>query len=357
MFDPRVEEHAKIVVNHSCKIKKDDFVVIMGCPEARDLTIQIVKELGRVGADYVVLDNESAVFRAFLLASNDDAIKLSKQVLNLFKDSDVLINLSQATTSNSHELSDVPPHKLQLWRTAMNPISEVIMTKRWNITLQPTSALAQDANMSFEAYSDFVYSAVIRDWQKMESEMKVLSEKMQTADQVRILGKETDISMSVKGRKPIIDSGEKNLPGGEVFTSPIDASVNGRVYFDLPIIFMGYEVSGCRLVFKDGVVVESSAEQGSEILKEMLAIDDGAKRVGELGIGMNRGIDRFTRNILFDEKMGDTIHMAVGLSFEEAGGTNKSAIHIDMLKSMKDGGAIYFDSERIYEHSRFAWER
>jgi aminopeptidase len=179
---------------------------------------------------------------------------------------------------------------------------------------------------------------------------------MQRADQVRIVGKETDISMSIKGRKPIIDSGEKNLPGGEVFTSPVDASVNGRVYFDLPIVYLGHEVSGCRLTFKDGLVVESSAEQGSEMLEEMLEIDPGAKRVGELGIGMNRGINRFTRNILFDEKMGDTIHMAVGLSFEEAGGTNKSAIHIDMLKSMKISGAIYFDGEPVYKEGRFIWE-
>jgi aminopeptidase len=146
------------------------------------------------------------------------------------------------------------------------------------------------------------------------------------------------------------------MPSGEVFVSPVETDVEGEVYFDLPVIYLGHEIRGARLSLRKGVVVESKAEEGEEFLRMMLQVDEGARRLGELGIGMNRGVDRFTRNILFDEKMGDTIHMAVGRAYEETGGTNKSAIHIDMIKSMKDGGTICFDDVPVYEKGRFAWE-
>jgi aminopeptidase len=180
---------------------------------------------------------------------------------------------------------------------------------------------------------------------------------MAMTKKVRIVGKETDITLSINGRRPKISAGDHNMPSGEVFVSPVETEVDGRVYFDLPVVYLGHEIKGAGLVLRNGVVVESSAEEGEEILKAMLQIDEGAKRIGELGIGMNKGINRFTRNILFDEKMGDTIHMAVGRAYEETGGTNKSAIHIDMIKSMKDEGKMYFDGVPIYENGKFVWER
>lgn len=357
MADPRTTEHAKLVVRHSCKVKRGDFVAIGSTPEAHDLLVEIAAELGRVGAHFVVVDLDPAVGRAYNLAADDETLSvLPPQTLAIIRDADVFINLSQLTVSNTQEMSDVSPHKMQLSAIAMMPALQLLEKKRWNITLHPTKALAQDAKMSFEAYRDFVYAAVLRDWPKMASEMKVLSDRMATSKRVRIVGKDTDISFSIEGRKPVVDGGEKNLPGGEVYVSPVDSTVTGKVYFDLPVNYDGRDIKGARLAFKDGEVVESGAEEGSELLKEMLAADAGAKRVGELGIGMNRGIDRFTKNILFDEKMGDTIHMAVGRAFEESGGTNISAIHIDMIKSMKEGGAIYFDDSPIYEGGKFVWE-
>ena len=357
MADPRVAQHAKVVVKHSCRVKRNDFVVITSTPEAHDLVVAIAAELGRVGAHHLVLDMDPAVERAYELGADDETLStMPPQLLTLAREADVLINLGQLTVSNTQEMSDVPPHKLQLSAIAMRPLLELLDKKRWNITIHPTRALAQDAKMSFEAYCDFVYSAVLRDWPKMASEMKVLSDRMAAAKRVRIVGKDTDISFSIEGRKPLVDGGELNLPGGEVYISPVDSTVNGKVYFDLPINYQGRDIKGARLTFKGGEVVESGAEEGAEFLNEMLSADAGAKRVGELGIGMNRGIDRFTKNILFDEKMGDTIHMAVGLSFEDSGGTNKSAIHIDMIKSMKEGGTIYFDDSPIYENGKFFWE-
>jgi aminopeptidase len=357
LADPRVQEHAKIVVNYSCKVKRNDFVVILGTPEAHELIVAIASELGKAGARYVVLDSDNSVNRAYTLAADDATLStLPAQLLTMIKEADVFINPGTLTSSNSQEMSDVPPQKLQLAARARGPLFEIMDTKRWNITLHPTRSLAQDAKMSFEEYCNFVYSATLRDWPKMASEMKVLYDKMANAKQVHIVGKDTDISFSIDGRKPIIDAGEKNLPGGEVFISPVDSTVNGDVYFDLPVNFMGRDIKGARLSFRNGAAVKSSAEEGSDTLEKMLAVDQGASRVGELGIGMNRGINKFTKNILFDEKMGDTIHMAVGHSFPESGGTNESAIHIDMIKSMKEDGAVYFDGVPIYKDGKFAWE-
>lgn len=356
MADPRVFEHARILVEHSCKVKKNDFVLITSNPGVHELVTAVAAQLGKIGARYIVLDLSTDITRSYMLEADDETLSAPPPISSIIKEVDAIINISQLSSSNSQEMSDVPAHKLQLNAIAMRPLMEIIDQKRWNITLHPTRALAQDAKMSFEAYSDFVYSAIIRDWQKMASEMKVLADKMAATKTVHILGKDTDITFSIEGRKPLVDSGEKNLPGGEVYISPIDSSVEGRVYFDLPINYLGRDVKGARLNFKNGQVVESSAEEGEELLKTLMSSDTGAGRVGELGMGMNRGIDRFTKNILFDEKMGDTIHMAVGHAFPESGGTNQSAVHIDMIKTMKEGGTVLFDGTPVYANGKFSWE-
>ncbi len=354
-MDQRIAEHAKIVVNYSCEVRKGDFVVVLSSGDARPLVREIASQIGERGADLIVLDFDSSILRSHLLAADEETIsKLPKQLFNLIKDADALIQI--VCSVNTQELSDVPPEKMSAMSKANAPLRSVIENKRWNITLHPTPALAQDAKMSVESYSDFVYSATLRDWPKMALQMKVLFDWFSKSKRVHLTGKDTDISFSIEGRKPIIDQGKKNLPGGEVFISPVETSVNGKVYFDLPINYLGREVNGIRLVFKDGQIVESSAEDGMELLNALLLTDPGAKRLGELGIGMNRGIDRFTKNILFDEKMGDSIHMAVGHAFEESGGTNASGIHIDMIKSMKEEGAIYFDDTPIYKDGKFVWE-
>ena len=357
MADPRVAEHAKIIVDYSCRVKRDDFVVVMANPESHDLTVALASELGRVGAHFLVIDGDDRIYRAFTLAADDETLScFPPQVLDLVRATDVFVNISDLSSSNTQEMSDVPPEKLQTAARAAAPLSEAMEGKRRCLTLHPTRALAQDAKMSFEAYCDFVYSAIIRDWPKFESEMKVLADRLAQAKVVRVVGEDTDITMSVEGRHPLVSAGTRNLPSGEVFVSPVDTTVEGEVYFDLPAVYQGHEVRGARLTLRNGLVVQSSAEDGEEFLEMLLGVDEGARRLGELGIGMNRGIDRFTKNILFDEKMGDTVHMAVGRAYKETGGTNESAIHIDMIKSMKEGGTIYLDGSPVYEGGRFVWE-
>jgi aminopeptidase len=353
--DPRTVEHARIVVNHSCQIKKGDTLLVVASAEAIPLIREIAAEVGRVGGQILVVMAEPSIDRAFLLAADDDAVgALPKGLMQLMESSDALIQIR--SDSNTKEMSDVPPHKVMLYSRALTPLQEVVEKKRWNVTLHPTPALAQEAGKSLEVFTDFVYGATLVDWPAMTRKMQVLADRMSVSKKVRILGKETDIAFSIEGRKPIIDGGEKNLPGGEVFTSPVEGSANGSVYFDKPIIFQGSEINGVRLSFRDGYVTEHSAEVGDEILDALLDTDEGAKRLGELGIGMNRGIKEFSKNILFDEKMGDTIHMAVGMGFKEAGGSNKSGIHIDMVKGMKEGGTIYLDDVAVYSDGKFAWE-
>jgi aminopeptidase len=355
LADPRVSEHAKVIVNYSCKVKRDDFVLIHASHDARDLVAALASELGKVGARYIVVDNDRQADRAYMLAVDEEVLStMAPQSVQLFKGADVYIHI--LSSSNAQEMVDIPPSKLQAYTRAGAPIGESMEGKRWNITLHPTAAMAQDAKMSYEGYCDFVYASVLRDWPKFESEMKVLSERMARAKKVRVVGKDTDITLSIEGRRPKVSAGDHNLPSGEVFVSPVDTDVEGQVYFDLPIVYQGHEIRGARLTFRDGLVVESSADEGGDLLKAMLEVDQGARRLGELGIGMNRGIDRFTRNILLDEKMGDTIHMAVGRAYPETGGTNKSAIHIDMIKSMKEGGGIYLDGVPAYEKGKFVWE-
>ncbi len=355
-MDPRVAEHAKIVVNYSCKVKPGDLVLVEAPAGAIPLIAEMAAQIGRVGGHIQVTLRDSTISRAFVLNADEQTLLLLPDPLaSLYRDVDVIVSI--IAPENTKEMVDVPPSKVGAQMKAMGPTNKLILKKgRWCVTLHPTTSLAQEAEMSMEEYSDFVYSATLRDWPAFAQNMKVLADRMAATKKVRLVGDQTDITFSIEGRKPMIDDGLKNLPGGEVFTSPVERTVNGSVYFDLPFLYASKPVKGVRLKYVDGEIVEHSAESGGELLTELLASDAGANRLGELGIGMNRGITRATKNVLFDEKMGDTIHMAVGRAFEELGGTNESNIHVDMVKSMKKGGAIYFDEKAVYERGKFVWE-
>jgi aminopeptidase len=356
MLDSRITEHAKIVVDYSCEVKKgDDCVIVTNSYEGLPLVREIAAEIGKNGAFLTVMLSDDSINRAYIMNADEGTLEiLPKQRKIFYENLDVYFRI--VATTNTQELMDVPPVKMKANLRSSGELLGIMMKKRWNVTLHPTMALAQEARMSYESYCDFVYRATLRNWEQLGKEMQVLADKMRKSKKVRLIGKDTDLGFSIEGRKPIVDDGKKNLPGGEVFTSPVDESVNGKVYFDLPLNYLGRELRGVRLTYKNGRVIEHSAEVGASLLKELFLTDDGANRLGELGIGMNRGINAPTRSTLFDEKMGDTIHMAVGQSFEEAGGTNSSRIHIDMIKSMKDEGSILFDDEPIYKDGKFVWE-
>ena len=214
--------------------------------------------------------------------------------------------------------------------------------------------------MALPEYEDFVYGSCmideedpIAEWQKIREEQEITCEFLNQAENIRIIGEDTDLTFKVSGRKWINCSGEKNLPDGEVYTAPIEDSADGRIRFTYPGIFLGREIEDIELTFKAGEIVAASAAKGDEFLQQLLKIE-GAKRIGEIAIGTNYRITRFTKSMLFDEKMGGTIHMALGFNPEaKTGGLNKSAIHWDILKDMKKGGEIYADNKPFYKDGKF----
>src|SRR3712207_3318560 len=267
---------------------------------------------------------------------------------------------------NSRELSGADPKKQARAQRARKALMETSMRRsaageyRWALTLFPTHAYASEAGMSLREYEDFYYAACLATdsdpltaWRRQSDQVMRLAEWIEGKEQVRIQGPGTDITLGVGGRRWIPCVGEHNMPDGEFFTGPIEDSVNGEISFSFPASYGGRTVSGVRLRFEDGKVVDGSAEQGHEFLNEMLDTDAGARRLGELGIGTNYGIATGTKEILLDEKIGGTVHMAIGMSYPESGGKNDSAIHWDMVCDLRQGGSIVVDGTEIQRDGKF----
>jgi aminopeptidase len=262
--------------------------------------------------------------------------------------------------ANTRSLSEADPELLSRLGRGAAELRELRADKRWALTIWPTQALAQEAGMSFSAYERFVTAALFLDrpdplaaWRELRESQQGLVDRLTGAHQVRITSERTDLTLEVSGRTWINSDGRRNMPSGEVFTSPLETSANGHVYFDVPSNLGGSNVSGIALTFVDGVVTEAGAEQGDARLQAQLATDDGARRLGEIGIGTNFGIDRATGSTLLDEKIGGTVHLALGRSYAECGGVNESAIHWDIICDLRRGGEITVDGEVISRAGRF----
>jgi aminopeptidase len=283
----------------------------------------------------------------------EDLIVTPKNLLEAMRASDVDIHI--LSHSNTRFLETVDSKRVAIYNKAMEPYRDEYLKKRWNGTIHPTNAHAQEAGMSLGEYRDFVYSSVLRDWPSEIARMKPLKEKMDKAGEVRLIGTDTDLSFSIKGRIAVVDDAKLNMPGGELYTAPVDDSATGKILFDLPSIYAGKEVTGIRLRFEKGMIVDYSASKNESLLKELIATDEGSKRLGEFGVGTNRGITRSTKTILFDEKIAGTIHLAIGNAYKQCGGINKSAVHWDMIKTMKPG-EILMDDESVQKDGKFSWE-
>jgi aminopeptidase len=266
---------------------------------------------------------------------------------------------------NPKRLTNVDPAKTRMRTAARYPIMETFYRRvaegklRWTGLPYPIEAEAQEAAMSLEEYENFVYSSCLLDeedpvaeWKKTHKQQQKTCDFLNKTDEIHIVGEDTDLTFKAKGRKWINCSGKENMPDGEVFTAPIENSTNGTIRFTFPGIIQGREVEDIKLTFKDGKVIKASAAKGDDFLQQTLKIE-GANCIGEAAIGTNYGITRFTKNMLFDEKMGGTLHMALGNSYPESGGTNKSAIHWDILKDMKKDAEIYADGKLFFKNGKF----
>ncbi|WP_232688395.1 aminopeptidase [Halobacterium zhouii] len=358
-MDERVRRHAEVLVDKCAEVEQGDMVEVSASPVAEELVEAIYERLGEIGARPSLSWQSSRASRAYARAMDEDDYSLLEHRLAAVESTDAYIGIRGSR--NIAEMNDVPPENTTAARNANEELQQAFDDLNWVGTQYPAAGNAQKAGMSIEAYEDFVYQAVDRDWDEQREFQAQMVEILDDASEVRIVsGDETDLKMSVDGMIAENDADDANMPGGEAFTAPVPDSVEGTVLFDQPRMWRGEEILDARLEFENGEVVEYTANQNEDALDEILETDDGAKRIGELGIGMNRGIDRFTYNMLFDEKMGDTVHLALGRAYEESVGSdcerNVSSIHVDMITDMSEDSFIEVDGEVVQRNGMFVFE-
>lgn len=368
MKDIRLNKLAKLLVNYSTEVKKGDFVFIRCDEVAAPWMVEVAKEATLAGAHVETQLASEEVSEVILKCSSEEQLKEGNFLLeNELKKADVW--LTAWGTRNTKINSNVDAEKIKLFSQGSKSWREVYSQRmgsgalRWCGTQFPTHADAQEASMSLSEYEDFVYGAGLLDkddpvseWKKISLNQERWVKFLDDKEELHIISEGTDIKVGIKSRKWINCDGKANFPDGEIFTSPIENKINGYITFSFPGIYVGKEVEGIRLEVEDGVVVKATAKKGEEILQAILHTDDGASRFGEVAIGTNYGIQNFTRNMLFDEKIGGTVHMAIGDSMPEARGKNRSTIHWDMLCDMRNGGRIYADDKLFYENGHFIEE-
>ena len=366
MIDPRVANLARILVGYSTKVREDETCVIEGSTAAEPLVAAVYEEVLRAGGHPVVslsFDGQSALY--YRDASDAQLEWVSPLSEWAAEEADCRIAIGADT--NTRELSNVPPERQTKRQAATRHLMERTMARaaegshRWVYSLFPTNGYAADAEMSLREFEDFYFRACLADdgdplgaWKRASDECHRLADWIEGHEEVHITAPGTDLRLGIAGRHFIPCDGEHNMPDGEFFTGPIEDSVEGEVSFHLPSVIGGREVAGVRLRFEAGEVVDASAERGEEYLIKLLDTDEGSRRLGELGIGTNYGIDRGTRDVLLDEKIGGTVHLAVGASYPESGGTNDSAVHTDMVCDLRRGGRIEVDGEVLQQDGKFA---
>jgi aminopeptidase len=356
MADPRVKRLAEILVNYSIKIKKGDLIELNFGIDAKELALEVYKLILKKGAYPVVHAGVPGFTYAYYKNASKDHLthfpKLAMHEARLANGS-----ISIGAEYNTKELTRVDPKKIALRRKVARKVSEVIIKKNnWIICEFPTHSLAQDAEMSLEEFEDFCYSATNLDWQKEGKKQVKLKKILDKGKQVRITAEDTDLTFSIKERESITCCGNRNMPDGEVFIAPVEDSTEGYIHYTYPAIYGGREVSGIFLRFHKGKVVEAKAEKGEKFLKELIKSDKGSCKLGEFGIGVNYNIKQFIKQILFDEKIGGTVHLALGMAYPEGGGRNKSSVHWDMIKDLRRAGKIFIDGKLIQKNGKFTFK-
>ena len=358
-MDPRIERHAELLVDHCTDVQQGDMVLVRAPDDAEDLLTAVLEKVGERGAMPLPIRLPARGMTAFASAIDRDNLETPEHLLAAIDAADVFIRIKGSR--NLSEQRDLEPEDQTALGRAMRPLADAQEDCRWVATQYPSTGDAQKAEMSTRSYETFVWNAIDKDWSAQREFQQQLVEFLDPADEVRIVsGEETDLTMSVAGNPAVNDYGELNLPGGEVYTAPVPDSVQGTVRFDKPVMALGREIEGAYLEFEDGEVVAHDAEANADVLGGLLETDDGARRLGELGIGMNRDIYRFTYNMLFDEKMGDTVHLALGRAYEDTVGEgneqNESGVHQDMIVDMCEDSYIAVDGEVVQRDGTFVFE-
>lgn len=345
---------ARTLVEYSTQVAAGDRVlVIMRETETLPIVRAVAAEAYRRGAVVQTLFYALAMQRDLLTLGTDEQIGWTPEVWRYAMEwADVCIDIRGAR--NPHEFDGIPAERIARMRRAEGEISALRTAgTRWTILRVPNEAFAQQAGMSVDVAESIFRRAVLQDWDSAGDEYQGMQRRLQGTEDVHIVGRDTDIRFSTRGRSYVVDDGRINMPGGEVFTAPVEDSVQGTIAFEHPGVFSGVFVDGIRLSFRDGRVVDASADANEEFLFHLLDMDEGARRIGEFGIGTNRYVDRFTNDIFYDEKILGTIHIALGRSYTECGGVNQSALHWDIVKDLRAEGSVQFDGVPLFEHGRW----
>jgi aminopeptidase len=367
LTDPRIKNLAQILVDHSAKIVPGDRVLIEATTAAEPLVRELYATiLNRGGHPHLQLEFQDQEL-VFFENANDDQLDFIPTFRKLAYD-EFESRFRIHSDTNPQALSNVDPAKQARRQRALSPILRSQMWRgaeknfKWVTTLFPTQAYADEAGMTMEDYQDFVYRACFADtktvdpvakWKEFETKQAEIIEKIEGHDKVEVRGPNVDLGLSIKGRVFKNSFGEHNMPDGEVYTGPVEKSVNGWVRFNYPAIIQGRVVEGVELTFKGGKVIKATASKNEDFMQEMINIDAGAKYVGEFAIGTNFNIDRFVSHILFDEKIGGSFHLALGAGYPETGSVNRSIIHWDMICDMREDSVILVDGELFYRNGNF----
>ena len=365
MSDPRVTKLAQVLVQYSLNLQPGEEFSLRSSPQAEELTRAVYEEAVRAGAHTTLEIGLPGAEEIFFKHASETQLDYVSPIRRLITET-FSASLYIEADHNTRELAGADPARQARARKAGSELTRIFLDRaarmelKWCFTVYPTHAMAQEADMSLSDYQDFVYGAGLLDepdpvaaWKKDGERQRELIRWLAGKDQVRIKGKDIDLRLSIKDRTFIEADGKCNFPDGEIFTGPVESSLNGWVRFAYPAIYGGQEVIGIELWFEDGKVVKEKAGKGQELLTALLNTDEGARFLGEWGIGTNYRIQRFTKNMLFDEKIGGTIHLAVGASYPETGGQNESGLHWDMLCDMAQS-EITVDGELFYRDGKFA---
>ncbi len=360
------EKYAKVLVDYSVKVEKGDLTIISTSSfEAQPLVKEIYKQVLKKGGHPVVRCGMPGIQETFIKYANDEQLEyIDPMVKAEYEKADKFISIGAPL--NVKAMAKADSKKMAKRSSATRHLSDLMLDRAakgeldWVIADFPTNALAQEANMSLDEYTEFLIKACylhlddpIAKWKEIDEKQEYLAKYLTGTSKLHIRGEETDITFSTAGRIWKNCSGQCNFPDGEIYTSPVEDSANGVIYFDFPQIYRGNEAQKVRLKIENGKIIEAHAEKGEDFLNNMLDMDEGARFIGEIAIGTNDMIQDVTGNILFDEKIGGAIHMAAGASYPETGGKNKSGLHWDLIKNMKNGSEIYADDKLIYKDGKF----
>ncbi|HUT80347.1 MAG TPA: aminopeptidase [Candidatus Bathyarchaeia archaeon] len=366
MYGDFSEKLAKLVVKYAVNIQPGDLVQIRSFSNANDLNQEVYREVIKAGGNIIRFNIDiPGIDEIFFKHASDEQIKyVDPSAIDFQKRITKAITIY--SSFNTRELTNIDPVKIKMMSEAKLGLRKIFFERsgkgelKWNLCPYPCLSLAQEANMGIDEYREFVYKALaldtadpIKHWLNVEYEQEKITNILNKGKEFHIIGEDTDLTLGIENRTWINCCGHENLPDGEVFTAPIETAVNGTIRFTYPGIFTGQEIENIWLKFKDGKVVDFDAAKGKNLLEKVLSMEN-ARILGELAVGTNYGIQRFTKNMLFDEKMGGTIHLALGFGYPESGSENQSPVHWDILKDMKPKGSkILLDNEIIYEEGKW----